>query len=167
MTQSLNALMADLKTHPKSDFLARGRTLDAIHTLKPDAFALAAKAAGVGLRTAYGLVQVHRRFGSKPAWRARLERVGWTRLYIAARADPEKWSTKQLLGLAETHTAHDLEVVLKGDVPLQNARVVVLRFTLEQYVLFERVLLAHGAEPAGKGLKGREDALIKALASID
>ena len=163
MTKSLNVLIADLKNYPRSDFLGRARTLDAIHPLKPDAFTMAAKAAGIGLRKAYGLVQIHRRFGSKAAWQARLEKIGWTRLYIAARADPEKWSTKQLLDLAEAHTAHDLEVILKGDTPPQNARVVVLRFTPEQYAVFENAVLAHGAEAVGKGLKGRERALIKAL----
>jgi hypothetical protein len=67
--------------------------------------------------------------------------------------------------LADTYTAKELPALLKGAAPRAKARTVQLRLSPRQYDRFQAVLLANGARrpKKGRGLSGKEKALMKAL----
>jgi hypothetical protein len=82
---------------------------------------------------------------------------------IAENSEPEE--VEEALALAETATAKELPALLKGAPRKAKARTVQLRLTPTQYEQFEAVLLANGARrpKKGRGLSGKERALMKAL----
>ena len=107
------------------------------------------------------------RFGKRSALgipRDRLVRTGWTKL--AAIAENLEAGAEEALALAETYTAKELPALLKGAPRKAKARTVLLRLTPRQYDQFEAVLLGNGARrpKRGRGLSGKEKALMKALA---
>jgi hypothetical protein len=123
---------------------------------------------GLGRRKAYYLVAIWRRFATLPVERALLAKVGWTKLAIIARQVPagEELSA---LDMARTTTTRDLPRVLRGgrrDRPKRHS--VLLRLSPTQYRVFAQALAQFGAEPPkkGRGLVGKERALIRALGAI-
>ena len=92
-------------------------------------------------------------------------RLGWTKsVEIARLCTPETLS--DALAYAEEHTVAELRAHLTGESAGDTA--VLLRLSHQQHKVFEKVLLAFGAVRAkpGKGLRGKEAALTKALTSI-
>lgn len=68
-----------------------------------------------------------------------------------------------MLGIADRSTAHTLPTALKEQdaASLGTLRSVLLRIPADQYADVEAALIACGAEPRGKGLIGKEDALVR------
>ncbi len=52
---------------------------------------------------------------------------------------------------------------MQGDNSLKNAHCVLMYFNPEQYAELEKALLKNGAERSGRGIVGKEEALINAL----
>jgi hypothetical protein len=73
---------------------------------------------------------------------------------------------EEALALAETCTAKELPALLKGSPRKAKACTVQLRRSPRQYDQFKAVLLANGARrpKKGRGLSGKERAVMKALA---
>jgi len=115
-------------------------------------------------RTLCYLLKVWQAFSDLGIPRDRLVRTGWTKL--AAIAENLEAGAEEALALAETYTAKELPALLKGAPRKAKARTVLLRLTPRQYDQFEAVLLANGARrpKRGRGLSGKEKALMKALA---
>jgi predicted methyltransferase len=63
----------------------------------------------------------------------------------------------------EQLNAKQLEREMRGEEPISHARCVLMYFTSDQYAEFEEALLKNGAETSGRGIVGKEDALINAL----
>jgi hypothetical protein len=92
----------------------------------------------------------------------RLNKIGWTNLQIIARhVTPD--TCEKLLQLAETHTAKNLEKIMRGEEPILGGRSVLLFFTEEQFATFSQAILMHGSIANGDGFIGKEAALIAAL----
>jgi hypothetical protein len=111
------------------------------------------------------LLKVWQTFSALSIPRDRFVRTGWTKLaVIAENSEPEEM--EEALALANTCTAKELPALLKGAAPRAKARTVQLRLTPRQYDQFKAVLLANGARrpKRGRGLSGKERALMKALA---
>ncbi len=128
-------------------------------------------ATGLKRRKAYYLVAVWKRFADLHIPTEELAAVGWTKLrIIAEHAAPGE--EKRALELAMATTANDLPGVLRRDDKAGAGRgkthSILLRLENDQYEVFESVLKSFGAAPPtkGRGLVGKEDALIKALRSI-
>jgi hypothetical protein len=119
---------------------------------------------GLSRRTVCYLISVWRKFSEFGIPRERLVEVGWTKAAVVAE-NCEPAEVEQALVLAETYTAKELPSLLKGAAPKAKARTVLLRLTPRQYGQFEAALLDHGARrpKKGKGLSGKERALLKAL----
>jgi hypothetical protein len=116
-------------------------------------------------RTICYLLKVSQTFSALSIPRDRFVRTGWTKLaVIAENSEPEEM--EEALALANTCTAKELPALLKGAAPRAKARTVQLRLTPRQYDQFKAVLLANGARrpKRGRGLSGKERALMKALA---
>jgi len=110
------------------------------------------------------LLKVWQAFSDLGIPRKRLVQVGWTKAAVVIEnCAPEE--VEEALALAETATAKELPALLKGAPRKAKARTVLLRLTPKQYCQFEAVLLANGARrpKKGRGLSGKERALMKAL----
>ena len=110
------------------------------------------------------LLKVWQAFSDLGIPRKRLVQVGWTKAAVVIEnCAPEE--VEEALALAETATAKELPALLKGAPRKAKARTVQLRLSPRQYDQFTAVLLANGARrpKKGRGLSGKERALMKAL----
>ena len=147
-------------------FLDLGRALRQLLDKEPDKFRDVWQKSNLGRRKAYYLVEVSRAFDSLPIPKARLKKIGWTKLSLLAK-HVTKDNVTELVELAEKHNAVQIEALMKGEKPINNAHCVLMYFSPKQYALFESVLIKFGAVQSGRGLVDKEDALIKALKHVE
>lgn len=145
------------------NFIEAARYLREVQDEKPELFATVVKYTGIGMRKAYYLAEIDRRFRKLGVDRTRLRKIGWTKVQMIGR-HINMTNLEDLLSLAENHTAYELNALLRGEQPHSETRCVVLYFTPEQYETFEQAVLANGGVKSGRGLLGKEEALVKALA---
>lgn len=145
------------------NFIEAARHLREVQDETPELFAMVVKHTGIGMRKAYYLAEIDRRFRKLGVDRNRLRKIGWTKVQIIGR-HINKTNLEELLSLAEKHTAYELNALMRGEEPHPDTRCVVLYFTPEQYEAFEKAVLANGGVKSGRGLLGKEEALVKALA---
>ena len=151
------ALSADVE----DNFLELGRSLRQLLDRDPDLFQQVVNK-GLGRRKAYYMVEVSRIFDPLPIPRSRLRKIGWTKLQVIGKhVTPD--NLEDLLTLAESVNSKVLERQMRGEKPMENAHCVVMYFTPKQYAEFKEALLKNGAEPSGRGIVGKEEALINAL----
>jgi hypothetical protein len=151
-----------LSSDVEDKFLELGRALRQLLDRDPALFQQVVKKRGLGRRKAYYLVEVSRRFEPLPISRAKLKKVGWTKLQIIGQ-HVTKDNVEELVNLAEQLKTKQLERKMQGDEPLNNAHCVLMYFSPKQYAEFEEALLKNGAERSGRGIVGKEEALINAL----
>ena len=147
------------------DFLRLGARIRKEVAAAPDALPMIARRHGLRLRKAYYLIQIARAFEGLPVPRARLLSIGWSKLgLISERVDSSNFA--ELLDLAEQHPAHRLNEALKGGEANVEMHTVLLHLTPEQYAIFRKVLVAHGAQAKMTGLSNKEKALTDALVRL-
>lgn len=151
-----------LSSDVEDKFLELGRALRQLLDRDPALFQQVVKKRGLGRRKAYYLVEVSRKFEPLPISRARLKKIGWTKLQIIGQ-HVTKDNVEELVNLAEQLKTKQLERKMQGDDLLNNAHCVLMYFSPEQYAEFEEALLKNGAERSGRGIVGKEGALINAL----
>ena len=153
----------DLIVHLDDEFLELASLLRQLQEKKPDDFKALIAIPELGRRKGYYLVEIDRAFANLGVPPQRLTKIGWTKLQLIARhVTPD--NLEALLTLAETHIAKNLELIMRGALPI-IARTVLLLFTQEQYAVFSDAILTNGAVQNGAGFIGKEAALIKALAT--
>jgi hypothetical protein len=104
----------------------------------------------------------YRAFGDYKDVFPRLNKIGWTKLQIiSAYVTPD--NRGELLKLAETHTAANLKAIIRGEEPIIGRKSVLLLFTQEQFAVFSKAIVEHGAIMNGQSFDGKEAALIKGL----
>ena len=165
MTMSIEELYDKalaLSSDVEDTFLELGRSLRQLLDRDPDLFQQIVKKGRLGRRKAYYLVEVSRKFEPLPISRARLKKIGWTKLQIIGQ-HVTKDNVEELVNLAEQLKTKQLERIMQGDEPLDNAHCVLMYFSPKQYAAFEGALLKNGGERSGRGIVGKEEALIKAL----
>src|SRR6185437_6555463 len=74
-----------------------------------------------------------------------------------------KNNVEELVSLAEQLKTKQLERKMQGEEPLSNAHCVLMYFSPKQYAELEEALLKNGGERSGRGIVGKEEALINAL----
>lgn len=101
------------------------------------------------------------------------ERIGWTKIQIVARHVRRhtlvgKRMIQRYLTIAERTTAHRLPAALKNqDTDLTVAsRTVLLRIPADAYPALENALLTCGARKQGRGLAGKEEAIMALVQSV-
>jgi len=146
-------------------FLELGVLLDRLMDADRELYWKAVDKTDLGKRKAYYLITIAKAFRNLKISKPRLRAIGWTRLQVIARVVNES-NAEELVALAEQHKVKDLEAIIKGEEPQPDSRVAILYFTPDDYDLFEGVLLKHGASKHGRGLVGKEQALIKALKKV-
>jgi hypothetical protein len=128
----------------------------------PDLFQQIVKKGRLGRRKAYYLVEVSRKFAPLPIGPARLKKIGWTKLQIIGQ-HVTKDNVEELVSLAEQLNTKQLGRTMQGGQPSSKTHCVLMYFDPKQYAEFEEALLKNGAERSGRGIVGKEEALIKAL----
>ena len=151
-----------LSSDVEDTFLDLGQSLRQLLDRDPDLFQQIVKKGRLGRRKAYYLVEVSRKFAPLPIGPARLKKIGWTKLQIIGR-HVTKDNVEELVSLAEQLKTKQLERIMQGDDPLGNAHCVLMYFSPKQYAELEVALLKNGAERSGRGIVGKEEALINAL----
>lgn len=165
MTMSIEELydkVLGLSANVEDNFLELGRSLRQLQDRDPDLFQQVAKKENLKRRKAYYLVEVSRTFDKAPVPRARLRKIGWTKLQVIGKHVTAQ-NLDELLELAETTNSKVLERQMRGEKPMDGAHCVVMYFTPKQYAEFKQALLKNGAKPSGRGIVDKEKALINAL----
>jgi len=147
------------------EFLQKARYFRKVQDETPEQFLTIAKHCDVDRRTAYYLAQVDRTFSQFDIDEMRLSRIGWTKLQIVAKYINQE-NCEELLTLAETSSAHDVALLMRGEKPVKGTRVVTLYLKARQYKIFSKVILAHGGSKSGNGLNNKEIALTAALSKL-
>jgi hypothetical protein len=150
-----------LSSDAEDKFLDLGRSLRQLLDRDPALFQQVVKKR-LGRRTAYYLVEVSRKFEPLPISRARLKKIGWTKLQIIGQ-HVTKDNVEELVGLVEQLKTKQLERKMQGGELPSDAHCVLMYFSPMQYAEFEEALLKNGAERSGRGIVGKEGALISAL----
>lgn len=143
-------------------FLELGRTLRQLLDREPQQFQEIVAKSDLGRRKAYYLVDVSRVFDPLQVSRARLKRVGWTKLAMVAKQVRQD-NVDELLDLAEQNNVKELDRIMRGEKPLGNSHCVLMYFSPKQYEELEEALVHHGARKAGRGLVEKEKALLRMM----
>jgi hypothetical protein len=158
MTISIDELydrVLALSSDVEDKFLELGRSLRQLLDRDPGLFQQIVKKGRLGRRKAYYLVEVSRRFEPLPISRARLKKIGWTKLQIIGQ-HVTKDNVEELVSLAEQMRTKQLERKMQGEEPLGNTHCVLMYFSPKQYAELEEALLKNGAERSGRGIVGKE-----------
>ena len=163
MTLSIEALYdkaMGLSNEVEDNFLELGKSLRQLMDRDPDLFQQFIRKSNLGRRKAYYLVEVSRIFDPLPIPRARLRKIGWTKLQLIARhVTPNNLDV--LLQLAEDSAARQLERRMRGEKPLGNAHCVLMYFSPKDYAELEDVLVKHGGVRSGRGIQNKEEAVLR------
>ena len=168
MSESVNMLFemaCALANGPQDRFVEFADALRALDEVSPEAARALAAKVGLGRRKAYYLLEIAdmRQRMAVPA--ERLRGIGWTKASLLARYLTPK-NREALLTLAETRTVRDLEILLAGGEVSGDQHCVLLYFSAGQYTRLSKALLSFGAMKAGRGLVGKEKALMKLIAAF-
>ena len=165
MALSTEDILAKAKTmakEPDDNFLDLAKTLRQLHDRDTSKFTEVWQQSDLERRKAYYLVDIDRAYGPLPIPRARMKKIGWTKLAsMAKQVNADNW--QELLELAEKTPTKQLEKIMKGEKAVENAHCVLMYFTPKQYKVLEAELLANGGERSGRGILRKEEALINAL----
>jgi hypothetical protein len=115
MTMSIEELYdraLALSSDVEDKFLELGRSLRQLLDRDPALFQQVVKKR-LGRRKAYYLIEVSRRFEPLPISRARLKKIGWTKLQIIGQ-HVTKDNVEELVGLAEQLKTKQLERKMRG-----------------------------------------------------
>jgi len=162
-----------LAVKPTKSFHAFARALSAAHSNDPAFLHEVERIAGIKRRALFYLSNVGGFLEDYSITEEQAERIGWTKIQIIARHianQPERINQRAMqdkLGIAARTPAHALPAALEAqDAPTQGPlRSVLLRFPADQYADVEAALIACGAERKGRGLIGKEDALVRLAVS--
>lgn len=138
-------------------FLRLAWALRELQDEQPGIFLKVVGLVGLNSRKAYALARIARQFDGVPE--ERLYFIGWTKLVIIGRYLTDD-NLEHLLQLAQQNTAHDLEVLLRGETPIEDAKVVQLYLAPNDYQRLRAALIKHGAVTSGNGLIKMEAALM-------
>ncbi len=154
-----------LSANVEDNFLDLGRALRKLLDRDPELFSKLWQKASLGRRKAYYLVEVSRTFDPLPISRNRLKKIGWTKLQLLAK-QITKDNAQELLALAEENTTKQLEKLMRGEKPIDNAHCMLMYFSPKQYKVVEEAMLANGGVKSGRGVVGKEEALVRALKKL-
>jgi hypothetical protein len=166
-THTLYEKALELSANVPDNFPELGRALTQLYDRDPELFRQLAAKSNMGLRKAYYLVEVSRRFEPLAIPRDQLCKIGWPRLQLIAKhVSPN--TLDALLQLAEDTTVKDLECHVRGwEKPAGNAHRVLRYFSPKQYKQLEGALVKHRAVRTGRGIENEKTALLGMVAAAN
>jgi len=117
-------------------------------------------------RTAYYLLKVGQQLRSARLSTSQAERIGWTKLQIIGDMI-RPHSAARLLKLAEETNAQELKRLIREEGANPKPHCVLLYFGPDQYRQFKRAILRHGGSSTGRGLLGKEEAIMRIIRSAN
>jgi len=158
-----------LAVKPTKSFHAFARALCAAHDEDRAFLHEVERVAGIKRRALFYLLNVGKLLDAYDVSEEHAERIGWTKLQIIARYAanrPRKLSQRAMkakLEIAAQTSAHVLPAALEAQDAQSHGslRSILLRIPDEQYADVEAALIACGAERKGRGLIGKEAALVR------
>ncbi len=120
---------------------------------------------GISRRKAYYLIKVVRTFRDLKIPQKLLKELGFTKIKVIA-PHVTKNNVHDLLAFAKTHTAKEIEAYVKGGKPGDNSHSVLMYFNEQNYEQLVDALVEHGAVRKGRGLDGKEEALMRLLETL-
>ena len=162
-----------LAVKPTKSFHAFARALWAAHSQDRGFMHEVEKVAGIKRRSLFYLLNVGEFLDEYDVSEEQAERIGWTKLQIIARYagnQPSRISQRAMkgkLGLAARTPAHALPAALEAGNkhPCDPLHSILLRIPASQYADVEAALIACGAKRSGRGLVGKEAALVNMATS--
>ncbi len=148
----------------KDNFVQLGRLLRKLQVEDNELFKQLIEEAGLKRRMAYYLAEVARRFEGIPISDDQLTAIGWTKAAIIG-PHVTRGNWPKLAALAEEHSAHDLQIIMDGGMPIPDSKRVILFLKPTQFERFSRAVLAHGGQQKNGSLKNKERALMNLIAS--
>jgi hypothetical protein len=164
-TSQVKARIRVLASQQEDRFLDLGTELIKLSAVASGAkFKAMVSREGVGSRKAYYLINIAEKLRPHMRYRARLQRLGWTKCQLIAAQLPEA-DFPGLLKFAEEHSVHDLKAYGRRSTQTQR-RCVLLYFSPDQYRQYERAMLNYGATRRGRGLTNKEAATIRMVKGL-
>lgn len=156
--------MSSRPTRIAGSYLSLSRRLASLHKRDRAQFRKEAERRGLSRRRAYYLLRIGQDLQSGRVELKDAKLIGWTKLGLIL----DKMNARnaaRLTRLAKTGSVEELKHALHSGGKRTRLRCVQLYFSPSQYEVFSRALLHHGALRAGRGLKGQEAALLKAIST--
>jgi len=154
-------------------FHAFARALSAAHKSDPAFLYEIEEAAKIKRRALFYLSDVGGFLTDHGITEKQAERIGWTKIQIVARhvrcnTVVGKRMIRRYLKIAEHTTAHRLPAALNNQDADRTvaSRAVLLRIPADAYPALEGALLGHGAQKRGRGLVGKEQAIMALVQSV-
>lgn len=150
----------ELASQPGDQRIELAICLARLYKKDPSALQLFIAESDVSRRVAYYLLEVGKVLSGLRISKARLNRIGWTKLQVIGKyltAD----NASELLDLAEHTSTYELKRLMRGKAPRTDTKCVLLYFTPRQYRDFQTAVLRHGGEQSRRGLVGMEKAIMK------
>lgn len=153
-----------LAQKPAVNFYDLATKLAKLHESEPSTLRDIPERTGMSRRRLYYLLEVGQLLGDLQIRKADAEAVGWTKLKIIARHLSRNEGTegelRQFMKQAIDVPSRSLAQALRGEAFPDDCAV---QFTLDKIAKAElgEALLAYGAERAGRGLIGRDAALVR------
>lgn len=125
-------------------------------------FTDAYQAADIKRRRAFALAKVDEVFGQGVVPAERLAKIGWSKLaQIASHVSSDKKNLTSLLIDAERLTARELEISLASGEEITGSRTLTFTLSADDYAFVEQALILCKAKQSGRGLNGKEQALVR------
>ena len=157
--------IATLADYVGRDFMRLARELKELQDIRPDVFIQVVDKIELGRRTAFALARIGRIFSDLGIPDEQLNKIGWAKLNrIGGHLNEE--NAEQLLELAEHHTYRELDLILKGEEPVEGTKVMLLYLPEADHARVTQLMMEHGAKPSPNGgLTGKEAALMSLLST--
>ena len=155
----------ELSARPEDTFLALARALAAIYAQDKSLLGRFIEQSGIGRRKAYYLLDLGKRLADLGLPDKHFEKIGWTKLQIIGQKLTRR-NAETLLAWAEEYNAPQLAARVRGEAP-SKSRCVLLYFSPAQYRQFERAILTSRGKRSGRGLGGKEDAIMSMVRSVN
>src|SRR5271166_845755 len=118
-TEEIYEKALSMAKNVEDNFLDLGRQLRQLQDREPELFQKIVEQSDLGRRKAYYLVEVSKTFDPLPISRARLRKLGWTKCQIIGNY-VTKDNVEEMVGLAESLPAKQLERQMRGETPVKN-----------------------------------------------
>ena len=155
-----------LSAQPDDTFPGLARSLAAIYAQDKALLGRFIGQSGMGRRKAYYLLDLGKRLADLGLPDKRFEKIGWTKLQVIGKKLTPR-NAETLLAWAEECNAPQLAARVRGETSTSKSRCVLLYFSPAQYRQFERTILTSGGKRSGRGLVGKEAAIMKMVRQIN
>jgi hypothetical protein len=162
--QELYTRTLDLSTQSiEENFLDLGKAMRQLLERDAELFKKIVDISRLGSRKAYYLVNISQWFEGMPIPRKRLLAVGWTKLMVIGR-HVTKDNVAELVTLAENNNVKQLEALMRGEAPKDNASCFLAYFDPKDYKVLEETMIQYGGgRRSGRGIENKEEALMKII----